>query len=77
MPASHIKHTFIYFIKQIIYIFSEVLCSVVSSHGISVVIIASDASCADNITIFTLSIGTPYLLTELVLKFERVYSTTC
>ena len=28
------------------------------------------------IMIFTLSIGTPYLLTILVLKFEIVYSTT-
>ena len=27
--------------------------------------------------VFTLSIGTPYLLTILVLKFEIVHSTTC
>ena len=27
-------------------------------------------------TVFTLSIGTPYLLTILVLKFETVHSTT-
>ena len=30
-----------------------------------------------NYTVFTLSIGTPYLLTILVLKFEIVHSTTC
>ena len=28
-------------------------------------------------TVFTPSIGTPYLLTILVLKFEIVHSTTC
>ena len=29
------------------------------------------------VTVLTLSIGTPYLLTILVLKFEIVHSTTC
>ena len=29
------------------------------------------------ITVFTLNIGTPYLITTLILKFEKVFFTSC